>query len=365
MLKVDTARMEAKITQLNEIAKQLDGIASRVSSVNRKLRWNTSISATTHTTLALTSGGISTLNRKVSGLAFALNSAVSQYIQAEKSAKSIAAGKDSLLDPYGSIVDTINFGEKAILVGPGGQLKPVTGEFKFDWTEWVKPGVNILQMLYKGGSTFDRYMKIGNAIGNDQALVKWFLNATDLKGIGKSWSTAKNPVTAFFNNFNNSSSPINKYFKETADDLIGKSGVGKAVASWAGIAADVFESGVNNWKEYKQSDGTMSELRMGAETVIEAGVDTIMGYALGAVAASAVAAGATAVGATVAVPALAITAVGGLIWTGVNAGVTAWTGKSATEHVSDFVCDTADKIGDAAKEAASAVGNWFKKLALT
>ena len=380
MLKVDIACMETQVHQMNEIARQLDAISSRVADVNRQLRWNTSINTTVRNSLVSNYNNISRLDNIATGLSRVLSSAVIQYSKAENEAKVYAGAEPNqiayailplpeLIDQYeplvfDGIIDHVMINRILSLLGlVGQQTYDVINSKMFDWEELFKCGVSMFQFLCKGSSTFKDYMRIGNAIGIEEATARWFRDAADLKSLSGHWSIAKNPVTAFVKNFTNTSSPIKRYFKETAEDLIGKNGVGKSVASWAGIVADLAINGVKNKKEQEMSNGSMSTGRVVAETIIETGVDTIMTYAAGAVAASAVAAGAAAVGATVAMPALAITAIGGLVWTGVNAAVEAGTGKSATEHVSDFVCNTADKIGDAAEKATKSVGKWFEDLA--
>lgn len=86
MLKVDTACMEMQAQQMQEIANKLNDIASRVASVNRKLRWNTSIAASVRSNLAAYSSTVSALDDKASVMAHVLRSADQQYQDCETAA---------------------------------------------------------------------------------------------------------------------------------------------------------------------------------------------------------------------------------------------------------------------------------------
>ena len=142
------------------------------------------------------------------------------------------------------------------------------------------------------------------------------------------------------------------------DNFKGANGAGKAVAAWGAGAVN----GVMNWfgnkEEQANSNGTMSDGRVWAETITETAVDTALTYGAGIVVGAAV----TTVLGTAAAPGVLVVAVSGLAVAGVNAGVKALTGKTTTEWVSDTILDTGEAIGNAAKNAVKSVGSWFKKL---
>lgn len=99
MIKVDTNSMAAQAQQMQKIAEQLNNIASSVASVNRTLRWNTSIEAKIRASLNSSSKGISGLDNTAGRLSSALVSAVNKYESAEEKAKSgeyISRVKDAI-----------------------------------------------------------------------------------------------------------------------------------------------------------------------------------------------------------------------------------------------------------------------------
>ena len=101
----------------------------------------------------------------------------------------------------------------------------------------------------------------------------------------------------------------------------------------------------------------MSTGRVIAETVSETVIDTVVATAGSAIVGAAIA---TVTGA-VAAPAVVAIATG-VALDGINAGVEALTGESATEWVSDAVLNKACAVGSAVKDGAKAVAKWFEKL---
>lgn len=211
----------------------------------------------------------------------------------------------------------------------------------------------------KNSTLLFNYKKIGNAVGAKTAMAWWAKSITGLKPLGRA-STAKNPFARFANNLTNKTSPFNAQFKNVIDNFKGANGIGKAVSSWGAVAA----TGVLNWfsnkEEQANSNGTMSDGRVVAETITETVVDTALTYGAGIVVGAAI----TAVAGSVAVPGVVVVAASGAIIAGVNAGVQALTGKSTTEWISDGILDTGKAIGNKIDSAAKSVAGWFWKSPL-
>ena len=386
MLKVDTVCMETQALQMRMIARQLNDISSRVASVNQKLRWNTNISATVRSSLASYSNTISTLDDKASRLAGTLTNAAVQYTRAEDSASSCAGGNTFPADALPGAMDVIdwcrkphpgtklpgltdafwdelrsNYGWKEALSGSGyiGKIYNLINDIRKGktWRDWTKSGIDVYQFLSGAAKTYNNYKKIGNVVGTKTAMAWWAKRITGLKPLGRA-STAKNPFTRFANNLTNKTSPFHAQFQNVIDNFKGANGAGKAVAAWGAVAVN----GVMNWfgnkEEQANSNGTMSDGRVWAETITETAVDTALTYGAGIVVGAAV----TTVLGTAAAPGVLVVAVSGLAVAGVNAGVKALTGKTTTEWVSDTILDTGEAIGNAAKNAVKSVGSWFKKL---
>lgn len=211
--------------------------------------------------------------------------------------------------------------------------------------DYIKSGKDIAKFIDDAADTYRRYQKIGNAVGGKKSTVWWFKNITGLKSIGRV-SKAKNPITRFKNNLTNKTSPFRNQITDAIDGFKGKKGVGKAVASWA----QVFTDGVLNWFDNKEeqanSNGTMSNERVVAETVSETIIDTALTYGANAVVGAAVA---TVLG-TTAAPAILVITISGVLTTEINAGVKALTGKTTTEWISDSILDCAEKAGNAVRK---------------
>ena len=105
----------------------------------------------------------------------------------------------------------------------------------------------------------------------------------------------------------------------------------------------------------------MSDGRAVAETIGETVVDTALTYGGSILVGAAVAALAP-----VSLPGIAVTAISGAIVAGVNVGVEALTGKSATEWISDTVLDMGEaaltKVGNAISCVGDTVSSWFSRL---
>ena len=100
----------------------------------------------------------------------------------------------------------------------------------------------------------------------------------------------------------------------------------------------------------------MSNGRVVAETISETVIDTAATYGGTAIVGAAI----TAATGVVAAPVVVAVATGVAI-AGINTGVKALTGKSATEWVSDAILDTATAVGNTVANGAKAVAGWFSK----
>lgn len=128
---------------------------------------------------------------------------------------------------------------------------------------------------------------------------------------------------------------------------VGSSGVEdwlKPVCKWAGAAFSTLTNGMENFQEFDGFTG-----RMIGETVVETVTDVGMDIAVGAAVSAGVTALAVAAGVAGA-PAVVVGAVTvGAVWALNSLCSWATGGKDVGEVVADFVCDTAEKLGDAAK----------------
>ena len=375
MLKVDTACMEAQIAQLNEIARRLNGISTRVSSVNRKLGWNSCVDAIVRLRLSGYGRGVATLNDKAAMLSEVLNTAMGQYMRAEREAgaeqsvndKTVAPGNP---DPLKSVWDRFTdglrdkFGWDEILEGAGyiGTIYGFFNDIK-GWKTWgdaAVTGIKVYEFLEGAAKTFKNYKKIGNAVGTKTAMAWWARNITGLKPLGRA-STAKNFFTRFSNNLTNKTSPFSGQIKDVINNFKGTNGAGKAVASWGAVAVNGIVNTFSNVEEQRASNGSMSTGRVVAETITETAIDTALTYGTGIVVGAAV----TTVLGTAAAPGVVVVALSGLAIAGINAGVEAVTGTTLTEWSSDTILNTVEGIGSGIKNAAGSVGRWFKKLAFS
>ena len=256
------------------------------------------------------------------------------------------------------------YGWDGLLAG-SGYIKKIYGFFKDfangqSWSDYLKTGSEVVGFLLQAEKTFQNYWKIGNAVGRKTSMTWWLKAITGFKSLGRV-STAKSPLTRFVNNLKNKTSPFNMQFKEIGKNFTGANGAGKAFASWASVAV----TGIGNWfsnkEEQKRSNGTMSDGRAVAETIGETVVDTALTYGGSILVGAAVAALAP-----VSLPGIAVTAISGAIVAGVNVGVEALTGKSATEWISDTVLDMGEaaltKVGNAISCVGDTVSSWFSRL---
>ena len=206
MLKVDTARMEAQITQLNEIAKQLDGIASRVSSVNRKLGWRSSVDANVRLRLLGYSQGVSGLSNKSAALSGALNTVMGQYIRAEEKTKQNQGGSSSsssqstpkIIDPDKWWDEIIRKVLPGIIIG-GATILPT-----------------VLSQIYNGGVIGDVFIDIFSSDDTFTPHNDWFGHAADEDHTGVTAWIGKTGGTYGIDNV---SGEVNGYIGKSRADI--------------------------------------------------------------------------------------------------------------------------------------------------
>lgn len=379
-------RIYVEFSGLNQIGSRCKSVASSVDSIQsdfqrtvRQLDWDIRFESNINSTATLLSRKLESYSRTLESYQRFIEDARGEYVK---------------LNEYKKTTDYFEKIDVVIphLVGPGGQLKIFTDEFLSNygwkeilsgagyigtiynlindirdgksWRDLAKTGVDTYRFLSGAAKTYNNYKKIGNAVGTKTAMAWWAKNITGLKPLGRA-STAKNPFTRFANNLTNKTSPFNAQFKNIVNNFKGANGVGKAVASWGTVAVNGVLNWFSNKDEQANSNGTMSDGRVIAETITETVVDTALTYGTGIVVGAAV----TAALGTVAAPGIVVVAASGAVVAGLNAGVKALTGKTTTEWISDTILDTGEAIGsavsNAAKNVSESIGSWFGKLSFT
>lgn len=378
-------RIYVEFSGLNQISSRCKAVSSAVDSIQsdlqstvRQLDWDVRFQSNINNTATQIARKLEDYSRALDAYQQFINETHDKYIK---------------LDEYNSLfVSPIPLPGVNKIVGPGGQLQTFTDEFWSEfgwkqllsgagyigtiynlisdlkngksWRDFAKAGVDTYQFLSGAAKTYNNYKKIGNAVGTKTAMCWWAKNITGLKALGRA-SSAKNPFTRFANNLTNKTSPFNAQFKNIINNFKGANGVGKAVASWGAVAVNGVLNWFSNKDEQANSNGTMSDGRVVAETITETAVDTALTYGAGIVVGAAV----TAAFGTVAAPGIVVVAASGAVVAGINAGVKALTGKTTTEWISDTILDTGEAIGNAISNAAQnvseSIGSWFGKLSFT
>ena len=379
-------RIYVEFSGLNQIGSRCKSVASSVDSIQsdfqrtvRQLDWDIRFESNINSTATQLSRKLESYSRTLESYQRFIEDARGEYVK---------------LNEYKKTTDYFEKIDVVIphLVGPGGQLKIFTDEFLSNygwkeilsgagyigtiynlindirdgksWRDLAKTGVDTYRFLSGAAKTYNNYKKIGNAVGTKTAMAWWAKNITGLNPLGRA-STAKNPFTRFANNLTNKTSPFNAQFKNIVNNFKGANGVGKAVASWGTVAVNGVLNWFSNKDEQANSNGTMSDGRVIAETITETVVDTALTYGTGIVVGAAV----TAALGTVAAPGIVVVAASGAVVAGLNAGVKALTGKTTTEWISDTILDTGEAIGsavsNAAKNVSESIGSWFGKLSFT
>lgn len=379
-------RIYVEFSGLNQIGSRCKSVASSVDSIQsdfqrtvQQLDWDIRFESNINSTATQLSRKLESYSRTLESYQRFIEDARGEYVK---------------LNEYKKTTDYFEKIDVVIphLVGPGGQLKIFTDEFLSNygwkeilsgagyigtiynlindirdgksWRDLAKTGVDTYRFLSGAAKTYNNYKKIGNAVGTKTAMAWWAKNITGLKPLGRA-STAKNPFTRFANNLTNKTSPFNAQFKNIVNNFKGANGVGKAIASWGTVAVNGVLNWFSNKDEQANSNGTMSDGRVIAETITETVVDTALTYGTGIVVGAAV----TAALGTVAAPGIVVVAASGAVVAGLNAGVKALTGKTTTEWISDTILDTGEAIGsavsNAAKNVSESIGSWVGKLSFT
>lgn len=371
-------------SEMQDIESRLGQVQSEILSVRSAISIHMSSSGMIKSHLGELASKIGERKNKVSYMCQTTDSILNTYFQYENDIRGQYVSRTEnfeftvhksvnifdVLGPEGNLWNTFKeefhseFDWSDILKGSGyiGTLYDLVTDIKNgkSWKDFAKSGVKIYQFMSGAAKTFHNYNKIGNAVGTKTAMTWWAKNITGLKPLGRA-STAKNPFTRFANNLTNKTSPFNAQFKDVIKTFKGGNGIGKAVASWGAVAANGVFNWFSNKEEQANSNGTMSDARVVAETITETAVDTALTYGAGIVIGAAVT---TAIG-TVAAPGIVVAAAGGLAVTAINAGVKALTGKTTTEWISDTILDVGEAVGNAAKNVHETIGKWFGKLVFT
>lgn len=362
--------------EAKEIAEQLGKLQKEIEIIHRNMGFEASACTNIENRISRIEGYVDIEKKVMNSYRMGIEDVLAQYKNSEQIICNMVTGNsasDKSIEDTGVVTErgnvflnefSQNYGWKEILKGAGyfGTVYDLVQDINKGktWTDFARTGVKAGQFVLSAARTFNKYKKIGRAVGTKKAVAWWGKKITGLKPLGRV-SIAKNPLTRFKNNLTNKTSPFSAQIKNVVKDFKGANGVGRAVASWANVAV----TGVTNWfankEEQAASNGKMSDARVIAETITETVVDTALVYGAGIVAGAAVSALLP-----VAAPGIVVVAASGALVAGINAGIKALTGKPVTEWVSDGILDTGKAIGkgvsNMAKKASKAVGKWFKKL---
>lgn len=362
--------------EAKEIAEQLGKLQKEIEIIHRNMGFEASACTNIESRLSRIEGYVDIEKKIMNSYRIGIEDVLAQYKNSEQIICNMVTGNsasDKSIENTGVVTErgnvflnefSQNYGWKEILKGAGyfGTVYDLVQDINKGktWTDFARTGVKVGQFVLSAARTFNKYKKIGRAVGTKTAMAWWGKKITGLKPLGRV-SIAKNPLTRFKNNLTNKTSPFSAQIKNVVKDFKGANGVGRAVASWANVAV----TGVTNWfankEEQAASNGKMSDARVIAETITETVVDTALVYGAGIVAGAAVSALLP-----VAAPGIVVVAASGALVAGINAGIKALTGKPVTEWVSDGILDIGKAIGkgvsNMAKKASKAVGKWFKKL---
>lgn len=355
---VEFAGLDRIGTQCKSVSSKVDSVQSDLQKTIRQLDWDVRYESNIDKTASQIAQKLEQYSTALKAYQKFIEDARSNYVKLDEY-KKMSLTSNSL---NGTATDQnkfdFNFGWKDILKAfgsAGSVFGIVNGVFNANsWVDWGKVGVSATKTIASIAKSYNKYNKIGRAIGTTNSSGYFWRNFFGLNKVGTA-SKASSASARFYNNLHNTTSPYK--LSGIFDAFTGKKGAVSAVASWAGVALSGVVSFFDNKEEQANSNGTMSTGRVIAETVSETVIDTVVATAGSAVVGAAIA---TVTGA-VAAPAVVAIATG-VALAGINAGVEALTGKSATEWVSDAVLDTACAVGSAVKDGAKAVAKWFQKL---
>lgn len=363
-------RIYVEFNRLNQIQIEIETIYKKVEMIRssfqrtvNQLDWDVKYKADINSTARKITQNLSSYTQAFKGYRRFIQETSSQYTQLDNAKFNANLLGDSTFSKFKKELKK-EYGVGDALAGAGyiGTIYDIFQDIKN--VKSPKDVFPILNRCWHFGKdakqTFLNYKKIGNAVGNQKAMTWWAKNVTGIKPLGR-YSTAKKPVTRFFNNLTNKTSPFNAQIKNAAGNFAGSNGVGAAIASWGAVAINGILNWHSNKEEQANSNGEMSDGRVIAETITETAIDTGLTIGATAIAGAAVTAIFPMVSAGV-----AVVAASGLIVAGINAGVKAIAGKSFTEWASDTILDSMEaagtKIGASVKAATNAIGSWFWKL---
>lgn len=356
---VEFSGLEQIGSHCKTMASKIDKIQSDLQGTIRQLDWDVRYESNINSTANQIARKLEQYSNALESYQKFIEDARREYLKLDeyKQVKLTAhpvQGIDSILGPGGQL----DFDWKDIIksFGSAGSIFGIINDIggARNWLDWGNIGVDITKAISSIAKDYNRYNKIGRAIGTSNSTGYFLRDFFGFNKVGHA-STASSASARFYNNLHNTTSPYN--LSNIFDAFTGKNGVISSVASWAGVALSGISNAFSNIEEQKKSDGSMSTGRVVAETISETAIDTVVAYAGGAVIGAAIT---TATGA-VAAPVVVAVATGVAI-AGINAGVEALTGKSATEWVSDTILDAASAVGDAVADGANAVASWFGKL---
>ena len=352
---VEFAGFEQIGNQCKSVATKVDSIKSDFQNTVRQLDWDVRYEDNIDNTAKQIAQKLDQYSSTLKAYQQFVEDARNEYVKLDEYGE-LSVDEDSVKNNDGSV--KIDFDWKDIVKSfgsAGSVFGIINGVFGAKtWVDIGKVGVSATKTIASIAKDYNHYTKIGRAIGTTNSSGYFWRNFFGFNKVGQV-STASSPSARFYNNLHNTTSPYK--LSGLFDSFRGKKGVVSSVASWTGLALSGIANTFSNIEEQKESNGTMSKERVIAETVTETVVDTVVATAGSAVVGAAIA---TVTGA-VAAPAV-VAAATGLAIAGINAGVEALTGKSATEWASDAIIDTAVFVGNAVVDGAKAVANWFGKL---
>lgn len=356
---VEFSGLEQIGSHCKTMASKVDKIQSNLQGTIRQLDWDVRYESNINSTANQIARKLEQYSNALKSYQKFIEDARREYLKLDeykqmKLTAYPAHGVDKILGPGGQL----EFDWKDILkaFGSAGSIFGIISNIggAKNWIDWGNVGIDIPKAISSIAKDYNRYNKIGRAIGTSNSNGYFLRDFFGLNKVGHA-STASSASARFYNNLHNTTSPYN--LSNVFDAFTGKNGVVSSVASWAGVALSGIANAFTNIEEQKKSGGTMSTGRVVAETISETAIDTVVTYAGGAVVGAAI----TAATGAVAAPVVVAVATGVAI-AGINAGVEALTGKSATEWVSDTILDAASAVGNAVADGANAVASWFSKL---
>lgn len=355
--------------KIQSAASKIDSIQGEFQRTVQQLDWDVQYESNISDTAGKLSQKLQGYTKSLNDYQQFLNTAYTEYkkldsysykLETKRGVSTNYAAANTVSNPTFWETFTQEYGPKIIKsFGNVGKAIGLVGSISnaSSWIDWAKAGQKGTEIISKVAKDYNNYKKIGRAVGTRNAVSSFFKKQFGFRSVGHA-STASSPSARFYNNLHNTTSPFN--IGDAFAPLTGKKGFGTAAIAWAGVALSGISNGISNIEEQKAKNGAMSTERVVAETISETAIDTAVTYGGSALVGAAIA---TATG-VVAAPVVVAAATGAAV-VGINAGVKALTGQTATEWVSDFVIDTTINVGKGIKSCAKAVGNWFGNLSFS